>query len=91
MPVAGVCNPIYLGSGGLQFWASLGKWFKRPHVQNSQSKMDWRCGSEVKYLLCKLKALSSNHSSTKKKKKKIQNYSFLPWPFSRHSHGSTIP
>jgi hypothetical protein len=41
-----------------------------PHLQNNQSKMDWRCGSSDKDLLCKYKALSSNPSPTKEKKSK---------------------
>jgi hypothetical protein len=31
--------------GGLQFETSPGKYFTRPHLQNNQSKVDWRCGS----------------------------------------------
>jgi hypothetical protein len=34
-----------LRSRVLGFKTSSGKWFTRPHPQNSQSKMDWRCGS----------------------------------------------
>jgi hypothetical protein len=34
-----------LKSRGSQFKASLDKWFLRPHLQNNQSKMDWRSGS----------------------------------------------
>jgi hypothetical protein len=33
---------------GSWFKASLGKQFARPHLQNNQSKMDWRCGSSGK-------------------------------------------
>jgi hypothetical protein len=38
------------------------------NLQNSQSKMDWRCGSSSKVLLCKHETLSSNPSPTKKEK-----------------------
>jgi hypothetical protein len=32
------------GSGRSWFKVSLGKQFARPHLQNNQSKMDWRHG-----------------------------------------------
>jgi hypothetical protein len=43
------------------FKANPGKYFVRPHLQNNQSKIKWRCGSSSRA------ALSSNPSSTKKK------------------------
>jgi hypothetical protein len=39
----------------------------RSHLQNNQSKMDWKCGSG---LLCKLEALTSNPRATKKQTNK---------------------
>jgi hypothetical protein len=40
------CNPSYLGGWDWEFEASLGKQLMRhpPHLQNNQSKMDWKCG-----------------------------------------------
>jgi hypothetical protein len=55
---------------GPRFEASLGKQFKRLHLQNNQRKIDWWRGSRVECLLCKHKVLSSNSRPTKKKKKK---------------------
>jgi hypothetical protein len=37
----------------------------KAHLQNNQSKMDWRCGSSGECLLCKHEALSSNPSLNK--------------------------
>jgi hypothetical protein len=44
----------------------------RPHLQNNQSKVDWRCGPSGKAALCKHKVLNSNPNLTKKKKKDEQ-------------------
>jgi hypothetical protein len=55
--------------GELQFEASWANSSGDHHLQNNQSKMDWRCGSSVEYLLSKFKALNSNLSSTKNKTK----------------------
>jgi hypothetical protein len=41
-----------------------------PHLQNNQSKMDWRCDSSGRVLLCKLEALSSNPLEKQKKREK---------------------
>jgi hypothetical protein len=46
-----------------------------PHLQNNQSKMDWRCGSHVECLLCeglvyKWEVLSSNSKRKFKEKSK---------------------
>jgi hypothetical protein len=51
------CNPSHWGA-----WekANLAKLFVRPHHQDNQGKVDWSCA------LSKLKALSSNYSSSKK-------------------------
>jgi hypothetical protein len=41
--VTHACNPIYLGRlrlGGSTFEASPGKKFRRPYLQNNQSKVD---------------------------------------------------
>jgi hypothetical protein len=43
-----------------------------PHLQNNQSKMDGGVTQAIECLLCKWKALTSNPSTTKKKKKKTQ-------------------
>jgi hypothetical protein len=67
---AHACNPSYLGgrlkSGDHSLrpaWANS----SRPHFhKNNQSKMNWRCGSSGRGLLCKCKALSSNSSPIKK-------------------------
>jgi hypothetical protein len=55
--------------GRITFKASPGKQFLRLHLQNNQSKMDWRCDETVDQLLCKHKALSSNPRPIKKQKK----------------------
>jgi hypothetical protein len=41
----------------------------RPHLQNNQSKMDWRHGSSSRVTAFKHEGLSSNSSPTKKKKR----------------------
>jgi hypothetical protein len=41
-------------SGESLFQTSLGKKFMRSHLQNNQNKIDKRCSSVVKHLLCKL-------------------------------------
>jgi hypothetical protein len=50
--VAYACNPRYLG-GYLEDHGSRPAWdkqFSRPHLQNNQSKMDQRCGSNDRVL-----------------------------------------
>jgi hypothetical protein len=42
----------------------------RPHLQNNQSKMDWRHGSSSRVTAFKHEGLSSNSSPTKKKKER---------------------
>jgi hypothetical protein len=50
--------------GGSWFEISSGKQFVRSHLQNNQSKVDWRCSSSGRA------PAGSNPSPTKKKKKK---------------------
>jgi hypothetical protein len=52
--------------GGSQFKVSLDKQFSRPHLQNNQSKMDYRYGSSVR--VPEFKPLF--HKKKKKKKKR---------------------
>jgi hypothetical protein len=59
-------SPVILAIRQVMVQASPGKEFVRFHLQHSQTKMDWRCGSSVERLLCKCEALSSNPSPTKK-------------------------
>jgi hypothetical protein len=61
------CNPSYLAEiGRITVRSQPGQ--IRPHLQNKQRKMDWKCDSSsliCDHLLCKHEALSSNPSSTK--------------------------
>jgi hypothetical protein len=56
--------------GRLEARGQPGKYFTRPHLQNNQHKIDWRC---ILCLLCKHKAPSSNPSPIKKKFKGKMN------------------
>jgi hypothetical protein len=58
-------------SGGLQFEASPGKQLERPYLENTQHKKAGRVAQVVKCLPSKDKVLSSNPSTTKKKKEEI--------------------
>jgi hypothetical protein len=70
-PVAYTCNPSYLrgwdwedgGSRPAQANSS-----RDPHLQNNQTKTDWRCGSSRKVSSLQVQSPSSNPSPTKKKK-----------------------
>jgi hypothetical protein len=44
------------------------KYFMRPHVQHNQSKINWRYGSSYRMPALQVQSLSSNPSSTQKKK-----------------------
>jgi hypothetical protein len=61
------CNPSYLGGWDQkdhslrQAWANSSQ---DPHLQNNQSKMDWRCGSSSR-----VPALQAKFHQKKKKKK----------------------
>jgi hypothetical protein len=44
---------------------------KTPISKITRAKMDWKCRPMVEHLLCKYKALISNASPTKKKKKEF--------------------
>jgi hypothetical protein len=66
-PRAHTCNPSYLGGWDWEDCSSRpaqANSLRDPHLQNNQTKMDWRYGSSSKYPLCKCEVLSSNPSPT---------------------------
>jgi hypothetical protein len=69
-PMANACNPVY--SGGLRLEASLGKYFTRPCLENTQhTHQKIKAGGVaqvVEHLPSTLKALSSNSNATHKKR-----------------------
>jgi hypothetical protein len=76
-PVAHTCHPSYLGGRdqtdqGLRP-ARENSWWD-PISKITKAKWTGVTVQEVKCLLCKFKALSSNPSLIKKKKKKILNF-----------------
>jgi hypothetical protein len=70
--VAYICNARYLGVRDQEDCSVRSAWAnssRDPHLQNNQSKIDWRCGSSGECLLYKCQALSAKTSPTKRKKR----------------------
>jgi hypothetical protein len=56
--------------GGLWLKDSPGKLFERPHDQNNQIKIDWRCGSSSRVPALQVQRPEFKSHPTKKKKGK---------------------
>jgi hypothetical protein len=75
LPVAHICKTSSLGgwdqeNQGLRLARADSLW-KRLHLQNNQSKMDWRCGSNDK--VPALQTQSQVQTTVPQKKKVSQN------------------
>jgi hypothetical protein len=60
-----------LRSGGLQFKPAQTNSSRDPHLQNNQSKMDWRCGSSRRAPALQVWNAEFKPQSHKKKKEEV--------------------